>query len=77
MLRNGSLPCVVLCHHGMTRPRVADGVDGLQIRRVHANILNKQSWTADRGWSSSLGVGLVTKCQTGPRNWMDFPEYGM
>jgi hypothetical protein len=21
------------------------------------NILNKQSWTADRGWPSSLGVG--------------------
>jgi len=27
------------------------------IWRVAANILNKQSWTADRGWSSSLGVG--------------------
>jgi hypothetical protein len=25
--------------------------------RVAANILNKQSWTADKGWSSSLGVG--------------------
>ena len=27
------------------------------IRRVAANILNKQSTTADEGWSSSLGVG--------------------
>ena len=27
------------------------------IRRVAANKLNKQSWTADEGWSSSLGVG--------------------
>ena len=27
------------------------------IRRVAANILNKQSRTADEGWSSSLGVG--------------------
>jgi len=27
------------------------------IRRVAANILNKQSRTADTGWSSSLGVG--------------------
>ena len=27
------------------------------IWRVAANILNKQSWTADKGWSSSLGVG--------------------
>ena len=27
------------------------------IRRVAENKLNKQSWTADEGWSSSLGVG--------------------
>ena len=27
------------------------------IRRVAANKLNKQSRTADEGWSSSLGVG--------------------
>jgi hypothetical protein len=38
-------------------PQVADGGDGLQIWRVAANILNKQSRTADKGWSSSLGVG--------------------
>jgi len=25
--------------------------------RVAVNKLNKQSWTADKGWSSSLGVG--------------------
>jgi hypothetical protein len=36
---------------------VADGGDGLQIWKVAANILNKQSRTADKGWSSSLGVG--------------------
>jgi hypothetical protein len=47
----------VPCHHGMARPQVADGGDGLQIWRVAANILNKQSRTADGGWSSSLGVG--------------------
>jgi hypothetical protein len=47
----------VHCHHGMARPRVADTEDGLQIWRVAANILNKQSRTADSGWSSSLGVG--------------------
>jgi hypothetical protein len=41
----------------MARPQVADGGDGLQIWRVAANILNKQSRTADRGWSSSLGFG--------------------
>ena len=27
------------------------------MRRVAANRLNKQSWTAEEGWSSSLGVG--------------------
>jgi hypothetical protein len=47
----------VPCHHGMARPQVADGGNGLQIRRVAANILNKQSRTADKGWSSSVGVG--------------------
>jgi hypothetical protein len=47
----------VPCHHGMERPQVSDGGDGLQIWRVPANILNKQSRTADKGWSSSLGVG--------------------
>jgi hypothetical protein len=41
----------------MARPQVADGGDSLQIWRVAANILNKQSRTAGTGWSSSLGVG--------------------
>jgi hypothetical protein len=40
------------CHPGMARPHTADRGDGLQIRRVAANILIKQSRTADRGWSS-------------------------
>jgi hypothetical protein len=47
----------VPCHHGIARPKVTDGGGGLQMRRVPANILNKQSRTTDRGWSSSLGVG--------------------
>jgi hypothetical protein len=42
--------------YGMARPQVADGEDGLQICRLTANILNKQSRTADKGWPSSLGV---------------------
>ena len=37
-------------------PWVADGGVGLQIWRLAANILNKQSWTADQELSSSLGV---------------------
>jgi hypothetical protein len=47
----------VRCHYGMARPQVADGGDGLQIWRVAANILNKQSRTANRGRSSSFGIG--------------------
>ena len=35
---------------------VADGGVGLQIWRLASNILNKQSWTANQEWSSSLGV---------------------
>jgi hypothetical protein len=45
----------IICHHGVARPQIADGGDGLQIWRVAANILNLQSWTADKGWSFSLG----------------------
>jgi hypothetical protein len=47
-------PYVGPCHKGNAYPRVADGGDGLQIRNIAANILNKQSRTADRGRSSSL-----------------------
>jgi hypothetical protein len=47
----------VNCHHGMACPQVADGEDALQVWRVAANILNKQSRTADKGWFFSLGVG--------------------
>jgi hypothetical protein len=36
----------------MAHSRVADRGDGLQIWRVAANILNKQSQTAGSGWSS-------------------------
>jgi hypothetical protein len=47
----------VPCHHGMARPQVADGGEGLQIWKVAANILSKQSRTADKPRPSSLGVG--------------------
>jgi hypothetical protein len=63
-------------HNGVARPRFMDGGHGLQIWRVAANILNKQSRTADKEWYSSLWGGrgaknhhknqLVTKCYTGP-----------
>jgi hypothetical protein len=42
--------------NGMTRPRVADAGDGLQVWRVTANVLNKQWRTAEMGWSSELTV---------------------
>jgi hypothetical protein len=42
----------------MVRSRVGCRGDGLQMWRVAGNILNKQSRTADSGWSSNLGVGL-------------------
>jgi hypothetical protein len=41
----------VPCHHGMARPQVADGGDAIQVWKEAANILNKQSRTADKGWS--------------------------
>jgi hypothetical protein len=65
----------VPCHHGMARPQVADGGDALQFWRAAANILNKQSQTADKGWSSSLGgwarfYQLLT-VKNKPRTWTD------
>jgi hypothetical protein len=39
----------VPCHLGMARPQVADGGDALQLWREAANILNKQSRTANKG----------------------------
>jgi len=44
------------CHHGAALLRVAAGGDGLQMWRAAANILN-ESWTADKVWSSRLGIG--------------------
>jgi hypothetical protein len=46
------------CHHSKARPRVADGRHGLQFWKLAANILNKQSRTNDKGYSSSLGLGV-------------------
>jgi hypothetical protein len=48
----------VPCHHGKARPRVADGGDSLQFWRVAANILNKQSRTADKGGTPAWGLGV-------------------
>jgi hypothetical protein len=53
------VPCHVV-HHGMARPQVADGEDGLQIWRVAANMLNMQSRKADSLQLVELGGGLIT-----------------
>jgi hypothetical protein len=51
-------PCYVgPIYHVMARPQAAYGGYGLQILRVAVNIRNKQSQTADKGLSSSFGVG--------------------
>jgi len=39
----------LICRHDMARPRVPDGEDDPQIWRAAANILNKESLTADKG----------------------------
>jgi len=44
----------------MVRLQVAEGGDGLQMWRVAANIMNKLSRTADKGWAPSLAVGRGT-----------------
>jgi hypothetical protein len=62
VLRVDVLPQTMLgwspCHHSMARPRVADGRPGLQHWRLADNILNKQKRTNEKGWSSSLGLGV-------------------
>jgi hypothetical protein len=45
--------------------KIAGGGEGLQKWRTAAIILNKQSRTANKGWSSSLGVGRGA-CNTSP-----------
>jgi len=44
------------CHYAMVHPQVADGECPL-IWRVAANMLNKKSRTADKGWSYRLEFG--------------------
>jgi len=58
--------------HG--RPQVADGGTASNMAGSCANILNKQSRTADEGWSSSWGIKThhVTKCShRKPRTCID------
>jgi len=52
----GKKPCSVGPLRGMARPRIADGGDGFNVWRVTTNVLNNQSQTVDKRWSSSLDV---------------------
>jgi hypothetical protein len=47
------------CHHRMVSPQVEVRGDRHQIWQVAANILNKQSQTADRGGPPAWGLGLA------------------
>jgi hypothetical protein len=67
----------VACQHGMVRPQDADEGDGLQIWRVTANILNKQSQTVDKGWPSSLGLGVGLTTPHRKRNRLDTKDHKM
>jgi hypothetical protein len=49
----------VSCQHGIEHPQVADGGDGVELWKLAADILIKQSWTVDKGWSSRLGAHRV------------------
>jgi len=71
--------------NGMARVRVADVEDGPHIWRVAMNILKKQLRTAERRWSSSLGVGRLlitvekscyTKYYTRHRTWILWNDLG-
>lgn len=53
----------------MACPQGVDG-DDLQIQMVAADILNKQSPTADKGWSSTLGIRHgANNLSVYKRNW--------
>jgi len=40
----------------MGRPRIAHGAGDLQIRTIAENILNEELRTADKRWSTAMGV---------------------
>jgi len=46
-------------HNGVECPEFVDEWDSLQTWKMPVNVLNMQPWTADNGWSSSLGVILA------------------
>jgi hypothetical protein len=69
--RSFHVKCVP-CHHGTVHSQIAHGGECIQIWTVAANILNKQSQTADKGCPTALGGGLtaphLTNIITRPNN---------
>jgi hypothetical protein len=51
---------VSVCHHGVARPQVANEGTTSSMEGS-CELLNKQAGTADKEWSSSLGVGQDSK----------------
>jgi len=65
-MRRADAYCLVLDTHEpcYVGPRVSDGGDGdgFQIwRKVVTNVLNKQSWISEKGWSFGLEFGRGAK----------------
>jgi hypothetical protein len=60
----------------MARPQVVDGGDGLQIWKLAANILNKQSGTVDKGRFSNLRIRRGSKYYP-PLNTLNVKFYGV
>jgi len=58
----------------MALHHVLDRGNSPQLGRVSVNILNKQSWAADKGWSSSWGVGQGTN-NSSPQEINKFNSY--
>jgi hypothetical protein len=44
------------CRHGVVCPQVAEGGMASNMEGSHKYILNKQLQTAEKGWSSNLGL---------------------
>ena len=42
-------------HHGLARPRLADGADALHVWKVAANVYDNESRTVDKGRLSCQG----------------------
>jgi hypothetical protein len=72
-----SLFFVGLCHHGMARPLVADGGDGLQIWISSVSSHGQQTEWSSNFWGWTGVKNSLTKYYTGPRTWTNAFEQTM